>query len=184
MCAGAAAPANLEKPPSFLKVGSRYSFFFVDKGEHNGHFGEIVEFGSGAWMRVQYIAGDQAAKHPVSSRDFPPPGAKLGDHWFNASLLGAVIPAEKPPVEQSKESPKDDTKFPKVGTSYYFAGTLCIVPHFAKVIEVGDGGWFRVLERKPKFVKEQQSRDREKEWWINSAFISRLSEEKADPVPQ
>lgn len=177
MIMGAGA-ADQVKPPSFLKVGSRYSFFFADRRELDKVYAEIVEFGPGTWMRVQYVVPDEAGRRRlVSAKEAPVPGTKLGESWYNLSMLAAAVPADK---QGSNVIPTDTSTFPKVGTTYCFNGQSTL-PFFGKVIELGDGGWFRAKEMKPKWSKEQP---RDQEWWINMAFVTQLTEAKPKDLPE
>jgi hypothetical protein len=174
------------KPPSFLKVGSRYTFYFTDsdQSKENPPYGEIVEFGPGPWMRVQFVVPDSPwlRRSIVAPKDTPPPGTKL-DHesWFNFSRLTAVIPAEKQAEGEPNPPSADTPTLPKVGASYFFGSGH---PYFGKVIEIGEDGWFRVREMNPRFVRDAQSRSPERDWWINSASLSRLTEAKPKDLPE
>jgi hypothetical protein len=68
-----------------------------------------------------------------------------------------------------------------VGASYFFGSGH---PYFGKVIEIGEGGWFRVREMNPRFVRDAQSRSPERDWWINSTSLSRLTEAKPKDLPE
>jgi hypothetical protein len=181
---GATAESST-KPPSFLKVGSRYTFYFSDsdQSKESPPYGEIMEFGYGPWMRVQFFVPDSlSSRRPLAAaKDSPAPGTKL-DHesWFNYSKLIAVIPAGKP-VEGGAGATSDEPTLLKVGTCYFFGSGH---PYFGKVMEIGESGWFRVREMNPRFVKDAQSRSPERDWWVNSASLSRITEAKPNELPE
>jgi hypothetical protein len=174
------------KPPSFLKIGSRYTFYFSDsdQSKENPPYGEIVEFGSGPWMRIQFVVPENfGARRPfVTSTDRPKPGTKTESYsWYNLTMLTAVIPAEKLPEVAPNSQPADLPTLPKIGVSYFFGSGH---PYFGKVIEIGEGGWFRVQEMNPRFVKDPQSRSPKRDWWINSALLSHFTEAKPEDLPE
>lgn len=165
------------KPPSFLKVGSRYSFYFADARERGRVYGEILEFGPGPWMRVQSIVPEEPKRMNVLGNNAPPPGTKIGESWLNLAMLAAVVPAEK----QSSEPVSENTaSIPKVGTCYFFSGQG-LLPYFGRVIELGSGGWFRAKEMNPKWSKDTP---RNTEWWINLTFVSQFTEAKQKDLPE
>lgn len=168
------------KPPPFLKVGSRYCLIFADGRERDRIYAEVLEFGHGAWMRVKYIASEEAGRKIVANKGVIPPDTKISESWFNLAVLAAVIPAEKSGVD---EVPATIPSLMKVGTSYFFSGQATL-PYFGKVLELGEDGWFRVREINPKWSIDQPRDKREREWWINIAFVSQVTESKSKDVPE
>jgi hypothetical protein len=176
------------KPPSFLKVGNRYRFSFATGGERPWNFGKVVEFGPGPWMRVQLLVPDEPSRRLTPAAGAPAPGTVLAEDMFNLKMLTAVIPADQPTEvgPSNVASPQSAATFPKVGKCYFFGPGFASLPYFAKVLEIGEGNWFRVQEMNPRFVKDQQPRsaEKQKQWWINGTFVTNLREAKPEELPE
>jgi len=185
---GAFAQDQQIKPPSFLKVGHRYRFSFATGGERPWNFGKIVEFGPGPWMRVQLLVPDDPGRHIRSAATTPAPGSVLAEDMFNLKMLTAVIPADQPSEGEASNAaaPPSAAAFPKIGKCYFFGPGFASVPYFAKVIEIGEGNWFRVQEMSPKFSRDAQARsaEKQKQWWINGTFVTSLREAKPEELPE
>lgn len=167
------------KPPPFLKIGDRYCLIFADGRERDRIYAEVLEFGHGAWMRVKYIVPDESGRTIIPARGTLPPDTKISESWFNLAMLAAVIPAESSGVD---EVPATIPSLMKVGTSYFFRGQPTL-PYFGKVLELGEEGWFRVREINPKWSIDQPRDKREREWWINIAFVTQVTEAKPKELP-